>query len=54
MIYYTFFKNIFSERFGLVQVDFNDPNRKRTYKNSAKWFKDVLKSRKLFPLKNYV
>ncbi|XP_033229069.1 myrosinase 1-like [Belonocnema kinseyi] len=39
--------------FGIVHVDFNDPGRKRTYKKSAKWYKDLLKCRKLIPVHNY-
>ncbi|XP_011310384.1 myrosinase 1 [Fopius arisanus] len=35
--------------FGLVHVDFNDPNRKRTPKLSSYWLNDVIKSRKLIP-----
>lgn len=47
----------YTERFGIIHVDFNDPNRKRELKNSAKWFKNVLRSRKLLPInstENYV
>ncbi|XP_024947339.1 myrosinase 1 isoform X2 [Cephus cinctus] len=40
----------YSERFGLVHVDFNDPERKRTLKMSANWWKNVLKTRKLEPV----
>lgn len=33
----------FSARFGLVQVDFNDPNRPRTPKDSYYWYKQLIK-----------
>lgn len=39
----------YRERFGLVHVDFNDPNRKRTPKTSAKFYREVTKHRKLVP-----
>ena len=31
------------ERFGLHQVDFNDPNRKRTPRASAKFYTQLIK-----------
>ncbi|XP_058794909.1 myrosinase 1-like [Phymastichus coffea] len=37
------------DKFGLVSVNFNDPNRTRTPKKSAMWLKKVLASRKLEP-----
>ncbi|XP_043470026.1 myrosinase 1-like [Leptopilina heterotoma] len=37
----------YSERFGIIHVDFNDSTRKRTAKYSANWFKDLLKFRQL-------
>lgn len=37
----------YSDRFGLVHVDFDKPSRERTLKYSAKWFKSLLKVRKL-------
>jgi len=33
----------YSEHFGLHQVDFKDPNRKRTAKASAAFYKQVIK-----------
>ncbi|XP_016842778.1 myrosinase 1-like [Nasonia vitripennis] len=41
------------DHFGLISVDFNDPNRKRTPKKSVSWLKSVLKSRKLMPIIDY-
>lgn len=32
----------YTQKFGLYQVDFNDPDRKRTLKSSAAWFKKVV------------
>jgi beta-glucosidase/6-phospho-beta-glucosidase/beta-galactosidase len=32
----------FREKFGLYQVDFTDPNRTRTIKSSAKFYKNVI------------
>ncbi|XP_051172499.1 myrosinase 1-like isoform X1 [Leptopilina boulardi] len=40
----------YTERFGIIHVDFKDPKRKRSYKNSAKWFQNVLRIRKLLPI----
>ncbi|XP_029669522.1 myrosinase 1-like [Formica exsecta] len=37
----------YSERFGLVHVNFTDSNRKRTPKWSMNWYKDIIASRKL-------
>ena len=34
----------YSERFGLFQVDFKDPARKRTAKDSAKYFAKIVKN----------
>ncbi|XP_012287125.1 myrosinase 1 [Orussus abietinus] len=39
--------NGYSERFGIVHVDFEDPNRTRTLKKSAYWWQQVVKQRKL-------
>jgi beta-glucosidase len=33
----------YSQRFGLIRVDFDDPNRKRTPKASYGWYQDVIK-----------
>nr|AHZ59665.1 glycoside hydrolase family 1 [Phyllotreta striolata] len=35
----------YTERFGLVQVDFNDPNRTRTRKNSSYYYEKVCRTR---------
>ncbi|KAK2576537.1 hypothetical protein KPH14_005859 [Odynerus spinipes] len=37
----------YTEKFGLVNVDFSSPNRTRTPKMSMKWFKNVIKQRRL-------
>jgi len=37
----------YTEKFGLFQVDFNDPNRKRTAKKSAKIYSQIIKSNKI-------
>ncbi|XP_055371472.1 myrosinase 1-like isoform X2 [Condylostylus longicornis] len=37
----------YTQKFGLYGVDFSDPNRKRTQKKSARYFKEVIKTRKL-------
>ncbi|XP_078037292.1 myrosinase 1-like [Augochlora pura] len=37
----------YSERFGIVSVDFNDPKRPRTEKESARWWKNIIATRKL-------
>ncbi|XP_032684092.1 myrosinase 1-like isoform X3 [Odontomachus brunneus] len=37
----------YSERFGIVHVNFTDPNRTRTPKSSMKWYKNVIQTRKL-------
>ncbi|XP_050306292.1 lactase/phlorizin hydrolase-like [Anthonomus grandis grandis] len=35
----------YTQRFGIVQVDFDSPNRTRTYKSSAEWYKRVVAAR---------
>ncbi|XP_074042783.1 myrosinase 1-like isoform X2 [Leptinotarsa decemlineata] len=40
----------YSEKFGLYHVDFADPDRKRTAKKSAEWYKNVMKKRSLVDL----
>lgn len=40
----------FSEKFGLYHVDFNDPNRKRTAKKSAKWYKKTVNERRIISI----
>ncbi|XP_015120617.1 myrosinase 1 [Diachasma alloeum] len=42
----------YSEPFGLVHVDFKDPNRTRTLKLSAHWLTRVMKEGKLIPYKD--
>ncbi|OXU30192.1 hypothetical protein TSAR_003778 [Trichomalopsis sarcophagae] len=37
----------YSVKFGLIHVDFNDPNRTRTPKKSAAWLSNVKRTRKL-------
>jgi len=37
----------FCDKFSLFHVDFNDPDRKRTAKNSAKVFFQIIKSKKI-------
>ncbi|KAB0800022.1 hypothetical protein PPYR_07902 [Photinus pyralis] len=39
--------NGYTQKFGLYHVDFNDPNRTRTAKESAKYYKKVIAHRKL-------
>lgn len=34
----------YTEKFGLHQVDFNDPDRPRVAKESAKWFKELIQT----------
>lgn len=34
----------YSEKFGLYQVDFNDPARQRLAKDSAKYYAEVIKN----------
>ncbi|KAL1514216.1 hypothetical protein ABEB36_003507 [Hypothenemus hampei] len=35
----------YTQRFGIISVDFDDANRTRTYKDSAKWYKRVVEAR---------
>jgi hypothetical protein len=35
----------YDRKYGIFQVDFNDPNRKRTEKESAGFFRNVVKTR---------
>lgn len=44
----------FRERFGLVYIDFNDPNRTRRPKLSCNWLKEVIRSRKLISSTDYI
>jgi len=37
----------FSEKFGLLHIDFNDPERKRTAKKSAEVYSQIIKSNKI-------
>ncbi|XP_060526177.1 myrosinase 1-like [Cylas formicarius] len=37
----------YSRKFGLIQVDFGSPNRTRTWKKAAYWYKNVTASRQL-------
>ncbi|KAG5867781.1 hypothetical protein JTB14_032285 [Gonioctena quinquepunctata] len=37
----------YSEKFGLYHVDFTDPDRRRTPKKSAEWYKTVIRERKI-------
>ncbi|KAG5879581.1 hypothetical protein JTB14_026869 [Gonioctena quinquepunctata] len=37
----------YSEKFGLYHVDFSNPNRRRTAKKSATWYKRVIKERRI-------
>ena len=39
----------YSEKFGLHQVNFSDPNRTRTAKKSAEWFKELIANNGLKP-----
>ncbi|CAH1103793.1 unnamed protein product [Psylliodes chrysocephalus] len=41
----------YREKFGLYHVDFTDPNRKRTPKKSASWYKKVIKEKRVVDLK---
>ncbi|XP_020293909.1 myrosinase 1 [Pseudomyrmex gracilis] len=45
-------KNGYKERFGLINIDFTDPNRTRTPKLSMSWYANVIKTRKLLPISN--
>ncbi|XP_066253619.1 myrosinase 1-like [Euwallacea similis] len=35
----------YTQRFGIIDVDFESPERTRTYKESAKWYKRVIEAR---------
>ncbi|XP_076259863.1 myrosinase 1-like isoform X1 [Rhynchophorus ferrugineus] len=39
----------YTQRFGMVEVDFSDPNRTRTLKNSAKWYSKIATTRQIDP-----
>ncbi|XP_076259862.1 myrosinase 1-like [Rhynchophorus ferrugineus] len=39
----------YTQRFGMIQVDFNDPNRTRTLKSSAKWYSGVVSTGQIDP-----
>ncbi|XP_046486759.1 myrosinase 1-like [Neodiprion pinetum] len=43
----------YTERFGILHVDFNSSNRTRTPKLSVDWWKNVLRTRKLQPVTEY-
>ncbi|EFN81478.1 Lactase-phlorizin hydrolase, partial [Harpegnathos saltator] len=38
----------YTEKFGMVRVDFEDPNRARTPKSSLQWYKNVIRTRRLY------
>ncbi|NP_001136332.1 glycoside hydrolase-like protein isoform X1 [Nasonia vitripennis] len=40
----------YSEKFGLIHIDFNHPNRTRTPKKSVTWLSNVARTRKLQPV----
>ncbi|KAJ9579873.1 hypothetical protein L9F63_004475, partial [Diploptera punctata] len=40
----------YTEKFGLYHVDFNDPTRPRTEKQSARIYREIIKTRKIPPL----
>ena len=44
----------YSERFGLYHVDFNDPERPRKAKESAKFYKEVIKNNGLHTSKSNI
>ncbi|XP_060532760.1 myrosinase 1-like [Cylas formicarius] len=35
----------YTQKFGIIHVDFNSPNRTRTWKKSAKWYQNVIATR---------
>lgn len=37
----------YSVKFGIYKVDFDDPDRKRTPKASAEWYKNVIAKREI-------
>ncbi|ERL83311.1 hypothetical protein D910_01652, partial [Dendroctonus ponderosae] len=37
----------YTQRFGIVDVDFESPNRTRTYKSSAEWYKRLIAARQI-------
>lgn len=39
---YTHLKLYFRERFGIYQVDFEDDDRRRTKKSSARFYREVI------------
>ncbi|XP_014482376.1 PREDICTED: myrosinase 1-like [Dinoponera quadriceps] len=44
----------YSEKFGMVQVNFMDPNRTRTPKSSSTWYKNVIKTREILRIQNSI
>lgn len=50
---YLYFFLFYRERFGIVYVDFNNPNRTRTPRLSASWLGCVLNRRKLISLDEF-
>ena len=40
-------ENGYNEHFGIVRVDFNDPNRTRAWKKSAEWWQKLIVARKI-------
>lgn len=47
MIFLVKTKRNFSSKFGLIRVDFDSPNRTRTWKESAYWLQSILADRTL-------